>query len=132
MNLEKCEFFKTSLKFLGYIVGSNSLRTYLEMVSAMVNYPRPWTATEIKRFIGLCSWHRRFIKDFSSFVSPINDLLNGCRESQSISCTDAAENSFVNIKELLISAHILAQPDYSVPFTIHCDASNTRLGGFLT
>lgn len=132
VNLEKCEFFKTSLKFLGYVVGSNSLRTDPEKVSAMVNYPRPKTATEVKRFIGLCSWYRRFIKDFSTLVSPINDLLKGRRKSQPISWTDAAELSFVTIKKLLISAPILTQPDFSEPFIVQSDASNTGLGGCLT
>lgn len=132
VNLEKCEFFKTSLKFLGYIVGSNSLRTDPEKVSAMVNYPRPRSASEVKRFIGLCSWYRRFIKDFSTLVSPINDLLKGRRKSQPITWTDTAESSFVRIKELLVSAPILTQPDFSKPFIIQSDASNTGLGGCLT
>lgn len=132
VNLEKCEFFKTTLRFLGYIVGSNSLRTDPEKVSAMVNYPRPKSATDVKRFVGMCSWYRRFIKDFSTLMSPINDLLKGRRKSQPITWTDAAESSFVSIKKLLVSAPILTQPDFSQPFVIQSDASNTGLGGCLT
>lgn len=131
INLKKCSFFKKSLKYLGYIVGSNSLKTDPEKVSTMVNYPRPTTATEIKRFIGLCSWYRRFIKNFSSLVSPINDLLKGKKKSQPISWTAAAEASFVKIKELLVSAPILCQPDFAQPFIIECDSSDTGLGGVL-
>jgi RNase H-like domain found in reverse transcriptase/Reverse transcriptase (RNA-dependent DNA polymerase)/Integrase zinc binding domain/Integrase core domain len=132
INLEKCKFFKTSLKFLGYIVGSNSLRTDPEKVSSMLNYPRPRTATEIKRFVGLCSWYRRFLKDFSTLLSPITDLLKGKKKSQTITWTDDAENSFLKIKELLVSAPILTQPDFSKEFSVQSDASNTGLGAVLS
>lgn len=132
INLKKCDFFKTSLKFLGYIVGNNSLRTDPDKISAMVNYPRPKTTTEIKRFMGMCSWYRRFIKDFSKLVSPISDLLKGKKKGQNIQWTDEAESAFIKIKELLVSAPILVQPDFTKKFTIQSDASQTALGGVLT
>lgn len=132
LNWDKCEFFKTTVKFLGFIVGSNSLRTDPDKIECMVNYPRPQTTTEVKRFVGLCSWYRRFLKDFSTLISPINDLLKGRKKNQPISWTDDAESSFIKIKELLVSAPILCQPDFSKRFTIHCDASNTGLGSMLT
>lgn len=131
INLNKCEFFKTSLKFLGFIVGSNSLRTDPDKICAIVNYPRPSTTTEIKRFVGLCSWYRRFIKDFSTLLSPINDLRNR-KKSQKIVWIPDAEAYFLKIKELLVSAPILSQPDFTKPFTVQCDASDTGLGGVLT
>lgn len=131
INLDKCDFFKTSLKFLGYIVGSKSLRTDPEKIECMINYPRPKNTTEVKRFVGLCSWYRRFIKDFSTLMSPINDLLKGRKKGQTIQWTDDAENSFVKIKQLLVSAPILSQPDFSQRFYVASDASNTGLGGVL-
>ncbi|XP_030760526.1 uncharacterized protein LOC115885682 [Sitophilus oryzae] len=131
INLKKCDFFKTTLKFLGYVVGSNSLRTDPDKVSAMANYPRPRTTTEIKRFVGLCSWYRRFIKDFSTLMSPINNLLKGSKKGQSIEWNTKAENSFLHIKDLLLSAPILSQPNFSEKFFIESDASDTGLGGVL-
>ena len=132
INLKKCDFFKTSLKFLGYIVGRNSLRTDPDKISAMVNYSRPKTTTEVKRFMGMCSWYRRFIKDFSMLVSPISDLLKDKKKGQNIQWTDEAEAAFIKIKELLVSAPILVQPDFTKKFTIQSDASQTALGGVLT
>lgn len=132
INLEKCKFFRTSLKFLGFIVSSNGLHTDPEKVSTMLNYPRPTTATEVKRFIGMCSWYRRFIKDFSSLTSPLNDLLKGKKKKQNIEWTPAAEESFTLIKRALVSAPILSQPDFSKPFIIQCDASDTGIGGVIT
>lgn len=133
INLSKCVFFKTQLKYLGYIVeGGQGIRTDPDKVSTMVNYPRPTTTTEIKRFIGLCSWYRRFIGNFSSLVSPINDLLKGKKKKSSIEWTPEAQSSFENIKNALIAAPVLCSPDFSKPFTIQCDASDTGLGGVLS
>lgn len=132
VNLEKCEFFKRSLKYLGYVIDGNGLRTDPGKVSAMLNFPRPTTTTEVKRFIGMCSWYRRFIHNFSTLVAPINDLLKGRRKKQSIQWTPEAESAFVKIKQALISAPILRSPDFTKPFTIQCDASNTGVGGVLT
>lgn len=132
VNLSKCEFFKKSLKYLGFLVDGNGLRTDPEKISTMLNYPRPRTVTEIKRFVGMCSWYRRFISHFSSLVSPLNDLLKGRKKKQQITWTSEAEDAFVKIKQALVSAPILRSPDFSKTFTIQCDASDTGLGGVLT
>lgn len=63
----------------------------------MINFPCPTTTTEIKRFVGLCSWFCRFIKDFSSIMSRINDVLKGKKEGQPINWTFTAEVSFLKI-----------------------------------
>lgn len=132
VNLSKCEFFKSSLNYLGYIVDGNGLRTNPDKVSAMVNYPRPTTTTEIKRFVGMCSWYRRFIPHFSTLMAPLNDLLKGKRKQQSIGWSTEAESAFLSVKRALVSAPVLRSPDFSKVFTIQCDASDVGLGGVLT
>lgn len=134
INISKCEFLKTSLVYLGLVVGQNSLRTDPNKVSTMVNYPRPTNVTEVRRFIGLCSWYRRFIKEFSTLMSPINDLIKGKGriKKQKIEWTLEAEQSFLRIKQALVSAPILCQPDFTQKFIIQCDASDTGLGSVLT
>lgn len=131
VNLKKCEFCRPSLKFLGFIVDRQGLRTDPEKVSAILNYPTPKTTTEIKRLIGLVSWYRRFVKDFSSISSPINDLLHGRKKGQPIVWSPEAERAFSEIKSRLTSAPILASPDFSRPFVIQCDASDTGVGAVL-
>lgn len=108
------------------------MRTDPDKVASMVNYPRPHSTIEIKRFVGLCSWYRRIIRNFSTLLAPINDLLKGKNKNQSIIWNSAAEQAFVKIKELLVSALILSQPDFSRDFTIKSDASAVGLGGMLT
>lgn len=132
INVEKSKFFQTSLRYLGYVIDAEGLRTDPEKVSAMSSYPRPRNATEIKRFMGLCSWYRRFIPNFSSLVSPMNDLLKGRKKKQEVLWDDRAEKAFTAVKEALIAAPVLSPPDFSRPFTVQCDASDTGLGGVLT
>lgn len=131
VNINKCEFFKTSLKYLGFVVDSQGLRTDAEKVQAMLDYPRPKTSTEIKRFVGLCSWYRKFIHDFSTLMAPINSLLKGKKKQQKIEWNTEAENAFLKIKSLLVEAPILSSPNFNEQFTIACDASDVGIGGFI-
>lgn len=132
INLEKCEFCRPSLKYLGYLLDEQGLRTDPDKVAAMLNFPRPKTVTELKRFIGLVGWYRRFIPFFANLTAPITDLIKGKRKSQQIEWNIAAEESFDKIKEALVSAPILASPNFNKTFTIQCDASDVGVGCVLT
>lgn len=132
VNIDKCEFFCSSLRYLGFIVDKNGLQTDPDKVAAMVSFLVPRTTSEIERFTGMCGWYRRFIPHFSTLMAPINDLLKGRRKGQKISWNSEAEMAFKAVKQALVSAPILSSPDFSLPFTIQCDASNTGLGCVLT
>lgn len=131
INVNKCEFCRSSLSYLGFIIDKEGLRTNPDKVTAMLNYPVPRTATEIKRFIGLCSWYRRFIPHFSTITAPITELIKGRRKSQKIQWSDAAERSFQSIKQALVAAPVLAAPDFDQPFIIQSDASDVGVGAVL-
>lgn len=131
VNLKKCQFCRPSLTFLGFVVDQQGLRTDPEKVSAIMNYSVPRNTTEIKRLIGLVSWYRRFIKDFSTICSPILALLHGRKKGQPITWTPEADDAFKEIKIRLTSAPVLASPDFSKPFIIQCDASDTAVGSVL-
>lgn len=132
ISLEKCNFFRETLNYLGFVLDKYGLRTNPEKVAAMVNFPQPKTTTEIKRFVGMCSWYRRFIPHFSALLAPINNLLSGKKKGQKITWTQEAEKSYRDVKQALVSAPILASPDFSLPFYLHCDAADTGLGCVLT
>lgn len=132
VNFQKCNFFRDSLRYLGFVVDSQGLRTSSEKVKAMLNYPRPENTTQIRRFVGMCSWYRRFIPHFSTLISPLNDLLKGRGKKQSVPWNDKAQVAFDEIKQRLISAPVLAAPDFSLEFCIQCDASAFGVGSVLT
>lgn len=128
VNFEKCEFFRSSLKYLGYIVDRFGLKTDPVKVSAMVNFPQPKNTTEVKRFTGLCSWYRRFIPQFSTLMAPINELIKNRKKGQKIFWNPKAQKAFEDIKQALVSAPLLVSPDFSIPFIVQCDASDVGLG----
>lgn len=132
VNVAKCKFCQPSLSFLGYIVDRNGLHPNPDKVKAILEYPRPTTTTEIKRFLGMASWYRRFIKDFSDLTAPITELIKGKQKRQRIEWSEMANECFLKLKQRLVSAPVLASPDFDKPFTVQCDASNYALGGVLT
>ncbi|KAF2885406.1 hypothetical protein ILUMI_20751 [Ignelater luminosus] len=131
--IKQRQYLMPSLKYLGYVIdGTSGLCTNPDKVLAVINYPAPQTTTEVKRFVGMRSWYRRFIPHFSSLMALINDLIKGKKKSGKTVWTNEANDAFVNIKQALISAPVLATPDFSLPFTLQCDASEVGLGCVLT
>jgi len=124
----KCQFCKPSLKYLGYVVDRQGLHVDPDKVKAMLDVPVPKSVTEVRRIIGTFSWYRRFIKDFSSVIAPITGLL---RKDRKFEWTPACDAAFKKIKECLISAPVLAAPDYSLDFVVQCDSSGYGIGAVL-
>lgn len=132
INYDKCQFFRPSLKYLGFIVDVRGLHTDPDKVQAINDYPCPKTSTEVKRFVGMASWYRRFIKDFASISAPIHDVTAGISKGKPIKWTEGADKAFQDLKSALSNSPVLTTPDFSKPFTVHCDASNSGVGAVLT
>lgn len=130
INIEKSKFGVSELPFLGYLLSTDGLRPNPEKVRAIVEYERPSTVTKLRRFLGMANYYRRFIDDFSGVTSPLSDLLK--TKSKILGWNDAAEEAFAAIKEKLISAPILAPPDFNLEFTLQTDASDVAVAGILT
>lgn len=131
INLAKCKFFRSQLRYLGYIVDSQGLRTDPEKVDAILNFPTPKNRKEIKRFLGTASWYRRFIPNFSTIAGPLNKLTSTKKTAPPFSWSPDAEKSFLELKSLLVQAPVLACPNFDHPFEVHTDASNFGLGAML-
>lgn len=74
INLDKSKFCSDSLKYLGYVIDPECIKTDPEKIEAMVSYATPKNFTEVKRLISLCSWYQRFVKEFSTVIAPITVL----------------------------------------------------------
>lgn len=132
INLKKSEFCKERLKYLGYVVDKDGLHTDPAKLEIIKNFPRPKSVKNIRSFIGMCSYYRRFIPNFSDVVAPLARLTGGKRGVKiNFTWTDLAEQSFIKLKEALISAPVLQCPDFSKPFFVHCDASSYAVGSVL-
>jgi transposase InsO family protein len=131
IKLSKSEFCKSSLKYLGHIIDSEGIRTDPDKISVMVSYPRPTNQKQVRGFLGMCSYYRRFIKDFSRIAAPLCDLTSSKYKSKDFCWTDEAERSFCALKRVMTSSPVLRTPDYSVPFSLACDASAVSIGSYL-
>lgn len=132
INLKKSSFFRKQLKYLGYVVDEEGLRTDPDKIRAIVEFPTPTSRKELKRFLGTASYYRRFIRNFSDIASPLNALTSTKRDAPPYEWSPAAETSFQALKTALTTAPVLACPDFSLPFIVHTDASEVGIGGMLT
>ena len=128
-NAAKCEFFKPELRFLGHIVGKDGLKVDPEKTAAVKRWPKPSTVKELRGFLGLANYFRRFIQGYSTIVAPLTNLT---KKDASISQWDApCDKAFKTLKEALVKAPVLAHPDFTQPFDLICDASNVGVGAVL-
>ena len=123
--LSKCEFWMDEVQFLGHVISAQGIAVDPAKVEAVVKWESPKSATEIRSFVGLACYYRRFIEGFSKIVTPLTLLT---RKDQPFTWTDKCEESFQELKRRLTSAPILVIPDVGKPFEVYCDASHLGLG----
>jgi hypothetical protein len=89
------------------------------------DYPKPGTTQELKGFLGLAGYYRRFIPDFSKIAKPLTGLL---KKNTPYTWNDKTESAFVTLKTILTTEHLLQYPDFTRPFVLTTDASNDAIG----
>ena len=136
MKPSKCLLFQTSIEFLGHILSQKGIEPMTNKVNAVKSWPSPASVpqnklrTEVKRFLGLVSYYRRFIRNMSQIAAPLYRLL---KKNSSLIWTTEHESSFMRLKAALTSAPLLSYPDIRQGnFILDTDASNTGVGGVLS
>jgi hypothetical protein len=128
LKLSKCSFARESISYLGHVVSAAGLSTDLSKVQAVVEWPTPITLKELRRFLGLAGYYRKFVKNFGILAKPLTELL---KKDKPFVWTQSQALAFNLLKEALCSAPVLALPDFSQPFHIDTDASRTGVGAVL-
>lgn len=128
INIEKSKFVMREIRYLGYIVGNGCLKTDPDKVRAIKEFPVPATVRQVRRFLGITGWYRRFIANYSGLAAPLTDLTAGRGK---FCWTNEAQEAFRKLKDCITTAPVLANPDFTRKFIIQCDASGTGVGSVL-
>lgn len=127
-NLEKCIFAKDKVIFLGYVVSKDGIAVDVSKIESVQNWPVPINISQVRSFLGLAGFYRRFMKDFSTTAAPMNDLT---KKGIHFEWGAVQQDAFDCLKRLLTSAPLLALPNFAKQFEIECDASGIGIGGVL-
>lgn len=133
INLGKCTFGQSKLNFLGYEVSTEGIKPLKERVNAIVNFPKPETIEQLRRFLGMLNFYRSHIPNAIKNQSTLNQFLHNSkkRDKTKIPWTDEACEAFSKCKQDLMDAVTLFHPLPDVPIALMTDASNTGVGAVL-
>ncbi|XP_057443964.1 uncharacterized protein LOC130736135 [Lotus japonicus] len=124
-NPSKCEFWLEEVKFLGHVISKEGIAVDPAKVETVLAWEQPKTVTEVRSFVGLAGYYRRFIENFAKIVGPLTQLT---RKEQPFAWTEACEMSFQTMKERLTTSPVLVLPQPEEPYEVYCDASYQGLG----
>ncbi|GJR33711.1 putative reverse transcriptase domain-containing protein [Tanacetum coccineum] len=124
----KCEFWISKVQFLGHVIDSEGIHVDPAKIEAIKDWTSPKSPTEIRQFLGLAGYYRRFIEGFSKIAKPMTKLT---QKKVKFEWGDKQEAAFQLLKQKLCSAPILALPEGSEDFIAYCDASKKGLGAVL-
>ncbi|PIO32203.1 hypothetical protein AB205_0160660 [Aquarana catesbeiana] len=151
LSMEKCQFYQSSVNYLVHIVSEEGIATDPEKLEAVTSWPRPMNVTELRSFLGFCSYYRRFVEGFAKIAHPLTELLKNQEETDVDSekpgkqkegprkkkesilnqWTQECEETFSQLKKSFTTAPVLAYADPTKPYELHVDASRDGLGGVL-
>ena len=129
LKLNKCKFFQRKTEFLGHVIDEHGIHTSNDKTQAITDYPIPQNVDQVRSFLGLSGYYRKFIKNYAQISSPLSKLL--CKDVP-FKWSDEQQKAFNTMKDKLTSSPVLAYPNFTQPFTLYTDASYTGLGAVLT
>ena len=124
----KCHFAKTKLDLLGYVISAEGIQAQPEKTTAIKQLPAPSNVSELRRFLGMCSYYRQLVPKFAEIAEPLHQLT---RKDVTFEWTNEHTNAFEQLKEQLCSHQIMAHPDPSKPYILYTDACDYAIGGIL-
>ena len=134
---KKCHFFTNEVKFLGHIISTEGIHTDPTKIEKIRNWEKPETVAEMRKFLGFCNYYRRYIYDYASMSSPLEEALRNIdkrksEKSISISWTDKMKKSFEKLKVKLCSPPVLVFPRHDGTYILDTDASFYAIGAVLS
>ena len=130
-NAKKTTFAVPSVEFCGHVISANGISTDPTKIQAITDWPLPTCLSDLRSFLGLTNYYRRFIQHYSLLAAPLYHMLRRSHNWHR-PWSDTAIQAFHSLQHALTTAPILSPPDFSQPFVIHTDASTTATGATLT
>jgi hypothetical protein len=124
----KCEFWLKAVGFLGHVLSAGGVSVDPSKITSIMERKAPTNPTKVRAFLGLAWYYQKFAEGFSSIAHPLTQLR---KKDKKFEWTEKCEQSFQELKKILVSAPILTMPDITKSFDVYCDASNLGLGSVL-
>ena len=131
LKTKKCHFIRQEVEYLGHLITPLGLRPNPSHIAAVVDYPVPESITQVRQFLGLTSYYRRFVSHFAKLASPLHQLTKK-DVTVVFEWTEECQHGFETLKSKLTEAPILAYPDFELSFVLETDACVAGLGAVLS
>lgn len=125
----KCTLFQHEVPFLGHFVGRGGVRTDPEKVPAVVKWPVPASVADVRSFLGLCTYYRRFVQGFATIAAPLTQLT---KKNTRFVWNETCQEAFDGLKAAMVGAPVQPFPDSSLPYLLDTDASAEGIGAVLS